>query len=309
MSKKMYYTAKEVEEIMQNARNKEGFTGKTEQASIKTMIQTAKQNGRIGDKILLVVNPMYIHIPTWQRRLNISRSLQIGNSYNKAKWDVPKVLYSKKENKLYCVDGQHRVFGAFSAGIEGCVVEILEMEINEAIELFLNQAKDRGVMSPFDMYKASIEAGKPEYLELRKICHQNNIEIKGDDESLPNPIGCITSISDGIRLVGKDNLLDTILKLINKLQWNGSGDMNVQQRAYTAKYLRVLEKLYAYYGNTIEGILLRNCKGAEYFNNKLAAMWQDTLFDYLSDIIGRDLQMEEVKSYNGKVIRKVRKIS
>lgn len=300
MSRK-YLSAKETEQIMQESRDEIGFNGEFEKTVIKTAIETAKQNGRIGDKILLVINPMYIHIPSWQRRLTVSRAIQIGTNYNHAKWDVPKVLYNSKEQKLEGMDGQHRIYGAFYAHMDGIVVEVLEMEEKEAIEIFLDQSKDRSAMNPYDTYNASIKAGKEEYVLLRKICHDNNVEIKGDDETLENPIGMLTSISDGIGLARNNpDLLDRILRLIGNLQWNGSGDMNVQKRAYTAKYLRVLKKLYAYYGNEIEDVLIRRCKGTEYFNKKLFFFSQDQLFDFLSNIIGTELNIKVITSIDNK---------
>ena len=108
MCKRVYLTAKEAEKEMQEARKADGFTGKMETGYISRMIKDAKRNSMIGDKLQLVVDPMYIHIPEWQRRLKLARAYAIGNTYNKYKWDVPKVLFLK--GKLYVIDGQHRLF-------------------------------------------------------------------------------------------------------------------------------------------------------------------------------------------------------
>ena len=63
MCKRVYLKAKEAEMEMQEARNAEGFTGKTEKLLIANMIKAAKNNSRIGDKLLMVVDPKQIHIP------------------------------------------------------------------------------------------------------------------------------------------------------------------------------------------------------------------------------------------------------
>ena len=113
MCKRVYLTAKEAEKEMQEARKADGFTGKMETGYISRMIKDAKRNSMVGDKLQLVLDPMYIHIPEWQRRLKLARAYAIGNTYNKYKWDVPKVLFHK--GKLYVIDGQHRIYGAFKA--------------------------------------------------------------------------------------------------------------------------------------------------------------------------------------------------
>lgn len=141
MCKRVYLTAKEAEMEMQELRNKEGFTGKMETDYISRMIKDAKRNSMIGDKLQLVVDPMYIHIPEWQRRLKLARAYTIGNTYNKYKWDVPKVLFHK--GRLYVIDGQHRIYGAFKAKMDAVVVEIMECSLEEAIDLFINQSQDR----------------------------------------------------------------------------------------------------------------------------------------------------------------------
>lgn len=78
MCKRVYLKAKEAEMEMQEARNAEGFTGKTEKLLIANMIKAAKNNSRIGDKLLMVVDPKQIHIPEWQRRIKLARAYSIG---------------------------------------------------------------------------------------------------------------------------------------------------------------------------------------------------------------------------------------
>lgn len=243
MCKRVYLTAKEAETEMQELRNKEGFTGKMETDYISRMIKDAKRNSMIGDKLQLVVDPMYIHIPEWQRRLKLARAYTIGNTYNKYKWDVPKVLFHK--GRLYVIDGQHRIYGAFKAKMDAVVVEIMECSLEEAIDLFINQSQDRAKMQPMDIYKAAIAGGKIDYVKLQEICHRNNVAIKGDDDN-ENTVGTLTSISDGVKL-SKTNpeLFNAMLVLLGKLGWNGYAD-SYNGKAYTAKRIRALKALYAY---------------------------------------------------------------
>lgn len=290
MCQRVYLSAKEAEMEMQNARNNDGFVGEMEINYVSRMIKDAKRNSMVGDKLQLVVDPMYIHIPEWQRRLKLARAFAIGNDYNKYKWDVPKVLFY--EGKLYVVDGQHRIFGAFKGGKDAVVVEIMECSLEEAIDLFINQSKDRSKMQPMDIYHAAIAGNKADYVQLKTICYRHNVAIKGD-ETNDNTVGTLTSISDGIVLVRNNpDLLESMLALLGKLEWNGYAD-SYNGKAYTAKIIRALKTLYAYCeGKTkeMEAALLNRCMGTEFFVENVMDKTQAQIFDYLSNIVRYEME-------------------
>ena len=221
--RRVYLKAKEAEKEMQEARENKEFTGKNEKLLIENLVKSAKNNSRIGDKLLMVIDPMEIHIPEWQRRIKLERAYSIGNNYNSYKWDEPKVLLYK--GILLCIDGQHRIYGAFKAKKDAVVVEVMECSLEEAIDLFLSQSSDRAKMQPMDIYHAALAAKKPEYVALHDICKKHNVAIKGDDET-ENVVGTFSSISDGINWIkgGKAELLDSMLGLLGKLEWNGYAD-------------------------------------------------------------------------------------
>lgn len=309
MCKKVYLMPEEVENILQEAREKKGITGTVEENLIENLIEDAIHNKHIGDKILLNINPIYVHVPSWQRKLNIQRAKDIGFNYNSYKWGIPKVIYT--DGKLYVIDGMHRIFGTYSAEMKSVLVEVLvNMSVESAINLFLEQDIDRGKMTPQDKYGAAIEAGKPEYVKLREICNKNHVVVKGDMQSIDNPVGMLTSITDGIRLVKTNpKLLNNILALIGKLQWN-CGKGLYDGKAYSAKVIRSLKKLYAYYDGRekdMERVLLSVCKGSEYFNDNLAEKWQDSFFDYLSDIIEQNIDIVTIP--DKRATRKTRKLA
>ena len=308
MCKRVYLKAKEAEMEMQELRNTEGFTGKMETDYISRMIKDAKRNSMIGDKLQLVVDPMYIHIPEWQRRLKLARAYAIGNGYNKYKWDVPKVLFYK--GKLWVIDGQHRIYGAFKARMDSVVVEIMECSLEEAIDLFINQSQDRAKMQPMDIYKAAIAGGKTDYVKLQEICHKNNVAVKEDDET-ENAVGTLTSISDGVKLSKtKPELLDSMLTLLGNLGWNGYAD-SYNGKAYTAKIIRALKRLYAYCEgrtNEMEQALLTRCKGTEFFVNNIMDKTQAQIFDYLLDIVKYEMENPFKKETPKRGIKKVKAI-
>ena len=284
--RRVYLKAKEAEKEMQEFREEKKFVGENEKLLIENLVKTAKNNSRIGDKLLMVIDPMEIHIPEWQRRIKLERAYSIGNNYNSYKWDEPKVLLYN--GILLCIDGQHRIYGAFKAKKDAVVVEVMECSLEEAIDLFLSQSSDRAKMQPMDIYHAALAAKKPEYVALHDICKKHNVAIKGDDET-ENVVGTFSSISDGINWIkgGKAELLDSMLGLLGKLEWNGYAD-TYNGKAYTAKIIRALKSLYAYCeGRTdeMEEAMINRCKGTEFFVDNIMTKTQAQIFDYLSEIV------------------------
>lgn len=289
--RRVYLKAKEAEKEMQEARESKEFTGKNEKLLIENLVKSAKNNSRIGDKLLMVIDPMEIHIPEWQRRIKLERAYSIGNNYNSYKWDEPKVLLYN--GILLCIDGQHRIYGAFKAKKDAVVVEVMECSLEEAIDLFLSQSSDRAKMQPMDIYHAALAAKKPEYVALHDICKKHNVAIKGDDET-ENVVGTFSSISDGINWIkgGKAELLDSMLGLLGKLEWNGYAD-TYNGKAYTAKIIRALKSLYAYCeGRTdeMEEAMINRCKGTEFFVDNIMTKTQAQIFDYLSEIVRYEME-------------------
>lgn len=289
--RRVYLKAKEAEKEMQEAREEKKFVGENEKLLIENLVKTAKNNSRIGDKLLMVIDPMEIHIPEWQRRIKLERAYSIGNNYNSYKWDEPKVLLYK--GILLCIDGQHRIYGAFKAKKDAVVVEVMECSLEEAIDLFLSQSSDRAKMQPMDIYHAALAAKKPEYVALHDICKKHNVAIKGDDET-ENVVGTFSSISDGINWIkgGKAELLDSMLGLLGKLEWNGYAD-TYNGKAYTAKIIRALKSLYAYCeGRTdeMEEAMINRCKRTEFFVDNIMTKTQAQIFDYLSEIVRYEME-------------------
>ena len=295
-----------IEREMQEARNAEEFTGKVEAITIKQIVENAKVNSRFGDKILVNVNPLHVHIPSWQRMCDVVAATEIGTKYNKYKWEVPKLLYL--DGKLFCVDGMHRIYGAFKGKIEAVICEIIECSEKEAIKLFLGQGIDRRKMSQVDYYRAAIEYGDENYIQLKEICNNHNVAVKGDP--IENQVGIFTPIKDGIKSIRKNGteLLDRIITLITDLQWNGYAD-TYNGKAYTAKYIRVMHSLYAYYeGRTeqMENILKEKCIGTEFFVDNIMNLEQCAVFDYLSEIVR--YEMESPFTQKRKTTKKTTKV-
>ena len=223
-------SAVEAEKEMQEVRVREGMCENNEKLIVTNMIKNAKNNSRVGDKLLMVVDPKMIHIPEWQREIRLTKAYSIGRNYNRYKWNEPKVLVNK--NQLVIIDGQHRIYGAYKAGIEAVVVEILECPMKEAIEIFLNQTVDSTQMRPRDTFYAALIAEKPEYMQLNEMCHKHNIAIIGE-KGKKNTIGTLTSITDGLKLISTPEMFDSMLTLLKNYPGTGT------QAAITERLIRL----------------------------------------------------------------------
>ena len=82
MCKRSFLFPEEAEAEVKAIREAEGIDEKTEKLFIKELVKNAKSNSRIGDKILVCIDPKYIHYPEWQREVRLPKALSIGNNYD-----------------------------------------------------------------------------------------------------------------------------------------------------------------------------------------------------------------------------------
>lgn len=299
----------EVETMMNEARMLNNIIEVGERMIVSDKMEEARSKHDGREKAIISINPLLIHVPDWQRDLTVNTAKKIGAEFSPYKWDLPKIMH--KDNKFYVVDGMHRVIGAYFGNMKLIQVEVLiGITEAEAVDLFLSQQDDRKNMTPVDTYSAALVAKKEEYVRLKAICDRNHVAVKGDRNPVENPIGVLTSISDGVKMSKFcPDLLDRILKLIVNLQWNG-GKSYREGKAFSAKVIRVFRKLYAYYAGRetdMERVLLNNCKGSKYFNDNLSEKWQDSLFDFLSDVIEKNIDIPVIETKTTSRKRTTRK--
>lgn len=309
MSKRERVLPKELEEMMNEARMLNNIIEAGEKMIVSDKMEEARSKHDGREKAIISINPLLIHVPEWQRELRVSIAKKIGAEFNPYKWDLPKVVL--RDGKFYVIDGMHRIIGAYFGNMKLVQVEVL-IGITEAdaVDLFLSQQNDRKRMTFADTYSAALVLRKEEYVILKSICDRNHVAIKGDRNPVENPIGVLTSLSDGVKMAKLcPDLLDRILKLIVNLQWNG-GKSYRDGKAFSAKVIRVFRKLYAYYAGRetdMERVLLNNCKGSKFFNDNLSEKWQDSLFDFLSDIIEKNIDIPVIETKTTSRKRTTRK--
>lgn len=114
---------KEMEIVLDNLRLQNDFLDIVERKIVEDKLEEAKKKLSVGEKPIISINPLLIHVPEWQRDLTIRNANKIGLEYNPYKWELPKLMCFN--GKLYVVDGHHRTIGAIKAGLLSVQYEVL----------------------------------------------------------------------------------------------------------------------------------------------------------------------------------------
>lgn len=240
-----------------------------------------KNSFSIASKRYILINPTFIHIPDWQRDTDMAKVQEIAMYFNEDKFDPIKVYI--RNGKLFVADGAHRVV-AFVINEEiKMLVEVLNCSEYEAILTFLGQQSARKSMSVADTYRAGVKANIKEYIEFKNLFESYNIQIVTDDNKLENPIGKVAPSRELLRMAKNNTeLLELIIKTIKAIDWTGS-----EKSAFTLRLFQIFKKLFANYEkNTVIEGLLENCKGASYFENKIAPIKSNAeMYDILAKAI------------------------
>lgn len=246
----------------------------------ETKIALANSFG-IGKKKYILITPTCIHIPTWQRDTDMAKAREISDNYAEAKFDPIKV-YMGSDGKLYVSDGAHRLVAYVYNDEAKILVEVLDCTEKEAILTFLGQSSGRKAMTTNDTYRAGVEANIEDYLNFKEFFERHNVQITAENETVQNPIGTIRPSMQMLRMVKyhKEDL-EKIMNLIRKLEWCGS-----EQNVYILRTFLVLKKMYSTFGEGVEKRLVDRCKGATFYESKVAPIYKNAeMFDMLSAII------------------------
>lgn len=270
-----YSTPRQTEEFVQ------AHSNAGESMEVKEVDCALKNSFSIASKRYILINPTFIHIPNWQRDTDMAKVQEIAQNFNEDKFDPVKVYI--KNGKLYVADGAHRVVAFVINGEIKMLVEVLNCSEYEAILTFLGQQSARKSMSVADTYRAGVKANIREYIEFKNLFETYNIQIVTDDNKLENPIGKVTPSRELLRMAKNNTeLLELIIKTIKAIDWTGS-----EKSAFTLRMFQIFKKLFANYEkNTVIEGLLENCKGASYFENKIAPVKSNAeMYDILAKAI------------------------
>lgn len=276
-------TPMETQELFEKLRN---YNEKFAEEEVEKA-KTAYQN--FFGKKYSVVQVAALNVPDWQRNTNITKATEIAEHYDENKYDPVKVyIYN---GKFYIADGAHRAVLFIIAGKKFILVEILENVSEEtALDTFLEQSLGRKKMTQNDMWRAAIEKGLPQYVELRNMAMRNNIQVLVDKEKIKNPVAVVSASWRLLQLSSKEgSVLERIFDLLGKLEWCGSEKAN----PYATCVLYAFDKLYALYKGhevAMESILIRKCKGVVYYNANIAITRSSAkIFDELSEVVASEI--------------------
>ena len=270
-----YSTPRQTEEFIQ------AHSNVCESIEIKEVDCALKNSFSIASKRYILINPAFVHIPDWQRDTDMAKVQEIAQNFNEDKFDPVKVY--ARNGKLFVADGAHRIVAFVINGEIKILVEVLGCSEYEAILTFLGQQSARKSMSVADTYRAGLKANIKEYTEFKNLFESYNIQIVTDDNKLENPIGKVAPSRDLLRMVKNNTeLLELTIKTIRALNWTGS-----EKSAFTLRMFQIFKKLFANYEkNTVIEGLLENCKGASYFENKIAPVKSNAeMYDILAKAI------------------------
>lgn len=270
-----YSTPRQTEEFIQ------AHSNAGENIEIKEVDCALKNSFSIASKRYILINPAFVHVPDWQRDTDMAKVQEIAQYFNEDKYDPAKVYI--KERKLYVADGVHRIVAFVINGEIKMLVEVLGCSEYEAILTFLGQGTGRKSMSVADTYRAGVKANIREYIEFKNLFESYNIQIVTDYNKLENPIGKVAPSSTLLRMTKNNtDILELTIKTIKALNWTGS-----EKSAFTLRMFQIFKKLFANYEkNTVIEGLLENCKGASYFENKIAPVKSNAeMYDILAKAI------------------------
>lgn len=278
-----YSTPEQTEEWISEKRKL--IIGDEEESEIKTALNNSFG---IGKKRYILINPLLIHVPEWQRNTDMAKATEIAENFNEDKFD-PVKIYIKNGKIMDVADGAHRVIAYIMKNEKGnesikILAEVLSCDEHDAVLTFLGQQAGRKTMSVSDTYRAGIKANIKEYVKFKEFFESQNIQITAEKRNIENPIGNITPSSTVLRMVNKNK--DTLFKVINlikKLEWCGS-----EKNAFVLRNFTVLGRIYANFGELVEEKLIEKCKGATFYENKVVPIKSNAeLYDALSQIISK----------------------
>lgn len=279
-----YSTPEETEKWIQNKRT---VNKKDELAEVKNQLANAM---RFGRKTYILIDSTMLHVPDWQRDTDMAKAMEISENYNDAKFD-PVKAYEREDGYLNVADGLHRTVALIMKNASETpenkrkmLVEVLSCAEYESIMMFLGQQAGRKPMTTNCMYRAGIKAELPDYVQFRTVFVANDIQITADPHRISNPIGEVRPSSELFRMVRSNReVLYKAISLIKRLEWCGS-----EKNAFVMRNFSVIKRLYSNFGDEMEAKLLAHCKGAVYYESKVAPVKSNAeLFDMLSAEINR----------------------
>ncbi|MBR1810028.1 MAG: hypothetical protein IJ766_00050 [Clostridia bacterium] len=171
-------------------------------------------------------------------------------------YQINPVKVSLRDGMLFVINGQHTieivaaVSGSRDTPVWCMIYDNLSYE-SEA-DIFANQQKFVKTLSPFDVFKANIEAGNDDQIIIKSLVESYGLEI-GRTRAYGS-ICAISTLESIYNKYGYDVLDRTLLLIIGA--WEG--DMN----SFSGNVMNAVAKLITVYGDTLNNEVFKEKLGA-----------------------------------------------
>lgn len=189
------------------------------------------KDGEINDQIKV---PKYqvllidkLEIPSYQREPKYIKSKKISENLDLDLIGV--ILVSKRDNKLWIIDGQHRVNALKLSGIKYVLCQVLEnLSIEEEADKYLKLNTLRTSLNSNQKFIAKLESNNSVAKDIVKILSNYGLSYATNNGIRENnKIACLSSCEYAYKKIGPVEF-DNIFKII-KAAWNNkSAALHVQ---------------------------------------------------------------------------------
>ena len=207
------------------------------------------------------------------------------------------LIVSKRDDGRYAIiDGQHRFLAGVKAGIEYFVCQVfLDQSYKDEAKIFTLTNVERGPMSSPQQFKAMIESGDEDSIQIVSIVESYGFEIKNiGPVSGDNQIKCVNELKKAYKISPLH--FEKIMKLLRQI-WNGD------KRSCTQHFIGALSKFIHLYGRDIDLnrliTILKKASIDEIVRNSKQRSKNDEIS--LTDAI----EKEFFKLYNKRLVNKI----
>jgi uncharacterized protein DUF6551 len=129
------------------------------------------------------------------------------------------VHLSLRANRLWCVDGRHRISLADHSEVKEVRAFVINgMSKAQEAALFVRLQRDRRALSAWDLYRAEMAAEEPQTVDMTHALNRAGFRIDQKTSGDPNVITAIDSVRYVYRLGGA-SLIGDMLKLVSDSMW------------------------------------------------------------------------------------------
>jgi len=220
----------------------------------------------------------------YQRPTEDSRVDSIVQNFDEAKLGT--LTVSKRDGRIFAIDGQHRLAALRILGYTHAVCEVLTgLTYEDEADYFRKQGDDKKALRPLDLFKAGLIANDAKCLAIEEIVRSNSFRI-GFAQNDFSQIGAIQALFAIVNDYGYEILDDTLSFIANT--WFQ------MTKATRGECLLGVAEFLNRYGNTIEPADLD-----EQLSNRFLPAW----YEY-RDVVGRAQQSKKARNAFCRVLVK-----